>query len=183
MFRRILIFKIILVFLITVTFLLIYFQISGQINFNRLVYKKSEINFDIQSLIKNDLVNLDNGNKLNDLVENESNVALKYYNEWKSYPSDNKWKETDITTCDTELPTIEEIDFNNIFWQTIPNTNKTQYFLYNAFYDNRGTDKYVRVVVVVKVWSESNLWSVIRFQNAFYFLINSYILQVFTVFR
>ena len=91
-------------------------------------------------------------------LERESNIALNYYNEWKSYSNSDEWKEKGIKTCDTSLPSIEEIDFNNIFWQTIPNTNKTQYFLYNAFYDNRGTDKYVRVVVMQKELSRRSLW-------------------------
>ena len=122
----------------------------------------------IQSLIKNGLVDSDNLINLSEMVEKGSNVALNYYNEWKDYSSGNQWEGTDITTCDTELPSIEEIDFNNIFWQTIPNTNKTQYFLYNAFYDNRGTDKYVRVVAVQREHEERDLWSVNKnkFQNS-----------------
>ena len=106
----------------------------------------------------NGLVESNEKHDISDSVENESNVAFKYYNEWKGYHSSNQWNGTDITTCDTELPAIEEIDFNNIFWQTIPNTNKTQYFLYNAFYDNRGTDKYVRVISLKREKDPGNLW-------------------------
>ena len=122
------------------------------------LFEKSEQNFNIHNLMNNGMGAKEE--EISDSVEKESNVALKYYNEWKGYPKDNKWKEKGIKTCNTELPAIEEIDFNNIFWQTIPNTNKTQYFLYNAFYDNRGTDKYVRVVAVQRKPKKRDLWSV-----------------------
>ena len=152
------VFKIILILLLAINCVLIYFQFYGQINTKRFLFEKSEQNFNIHNLMNNRLV--DKEEKISDSVEKESNVPLKYYNEWKGYPKDNNWKKTNISTCDTELPSIEEIDFNNIFWQTIPNTNKTQYFLYNAFYDNRGNDKYVRVVVMQRDPSRRNLWSV-----------------------
>ena len=115
-------------------------------NIKRILFEKSDVIFKIQ--MNNVLVDLNMKQKISDSVEKESNVALKYYNKWKAYRKNNRWKGKGIKTCDTELPSIEEIDFNNIFWQTIPNTNKTQYFLYNAFYYNRGNDKYVRVVVI-----------------------------------
>ena len=136
-------FKIILVILITITLLIgfQYFQINLKIIVPK-VSRQTEFNLVIENLLEAERIDL----KFDDLAEQRSNIALKYYKEWNNYTSSNDWKGKGIKTCDTELPSIKDIDFNNIFWQTIPNTNKTQYFLYNAFYDNRGTDKYVRVV-------------------------------------
>ena len=95
---------------------------------------------------------------VSNLVEKETNIAINYYNEWKNYSkNDSEWKEEGIDTCDTSLPSIEEIHFNNIFWQTIPNTNKTQYFLYNAYYDNRG-GYYIKVVANRMDNPSYNLW-------------------------
>ena len=157
-------FKIIFIFLITILILLIYFQNSFD-KFNLKLSSASELKLKIQSLMNN---KLNNEEMLSDLIEKESNVPFKYYAEWKTYPSGNQWEGTNITTCDTELPRIEEIDFNNIFWQTIPNTNKTQYFLYNAFYDNRGTDKYVRVVAIQREQLTRDLWSVHKYKQEFF---------------
>ena len=133
------VFKIILILILAINYILIYLKYYAEMNSKRTLNKKSEQNINIHNLMNNGVV--DKKEELSDSIEKESNVALKYYNEWKGYPKDNKWKKTNISTCDTQLPSIEEIDFNNIFWQTIPNTKKPQYFLYNAFYDNRGTDK------------------------------------------
>ena len=112
------------------------------------IYKSNQKGITTLNIIfkLNEELDLDNNLDNSDSVEKKSNIALKYYEEWKNYSNRDNWKGKDIIICDTDLPSIEEIDFNNIFWQTIPNTNKTQYFLYNAFYDNRGTDKYVRVI-------------------------------------
>ena len=152
--------KLFFILLLTILSIFIYFQNTGEISFNRIGSKKWSNYSIIQRLKNNGLVDSNEKHDISDSVENESNVPLKYYNEWKKYRKNNRWKGKDIKTCNTELPRIEEIGFNNNFWQTIPNTNETHYFLYNAFYDNRGTDKYVRVVVMQKEYSRENLWSV-----------------------
>ena len=149
--------KFILIALLAINIVLIILQVSRIINLNIIVDKiftPTGISLVIENLFNDDRANFN----IDDLAEERSNIALNYYNEWKSYSSSNAWKGKGIKTCDTSLPSIEEIDFNNIFWQTIPNTNKTQYFLYNAYYDNRGTDKYVKVVAVQRGPKPQNLW-------------------------
>ena len=134
--------KIILFVLITIILLLISNpHVIDRTIRNSTLNNKSLVNlFDLgKEYLKSEMV-------INDFAEEQSNIALNYYNEWKSYSVNNDWKGKGLNVCETCLPSIKEIDFNNIFWQTIPNTNKTQYFLYNAYYDNRGNTKYVRVV-------------------------------------
>ena len=105
------------------------------------------------------LDNSENEQTIWDKAEEQTNVALNYYNEWKNYSKCDEWDEEGIDVCDTSLPSIEEIDFNNIFWQKIQNIYKTQYFLYNAYYDNRGDPKNVRVVGSRK-YEGKNVWLV-----------------------
>ncbi len=113
-----------------------------------------ELNLLVDKFIQNEYNILDKVINNYDLAERDSNIALNYYNEWKSYSNSGEWDEKGIDVCDTSLPSIEEIDFNNIFWQTIPNTNKTQYFLYNAYYDNRGDKMNVRIVAEKKLFGK-----------------------------
>ena len=146
--------------LITIVFCLFYSEILIIKTLDRNQQKPSFHN-NIALLTQKLLENRELNEDLVDIAERESNIPLNYYNKWKGFTNSDDWKGKDIKTCDTELPTIGEIDFNNIFWQTIPNTNKTQYFLYNVFYDNRGDTKYVRVV---GHWRPNNLetrlWSI-----------------------
>src|ERR1700689_1625256 len=100
-------FKIILILLLTINCLIIYFQFNGVMNIKRILFEKSDVIFKIQ--MNNVLVDLNMKQKISDSVEKESNVALKYYNKWKAYRKNNRWKGKGIKTCDTELPSIEEI--------------------------------------------------------------------------
>ena len=150
--------KIVCILLFCINFWLIYFEISTVNDLDKKVntcLKSNKMTLHDDWLLEKEL-NLDKELDVLDLAEHETNIALNYYNEWKSYSNSNDWKEKGIEVCDTELPIIKEIEFNNIFWQTIPNTKKTQYFLYNAYYDNRDVTKYVRVVGSQRhgVWSK-----------------------------
>ena len=155
--------KFILIVLFAINIVLIVLQLSRVINLNisvRKVFTPTGISLVIENLFNDDRANFN----IADMAEQRSNIALNYYNEWKNYSTSNAWKGKGIKTCDTRLPSIEEIDFNNIFWQTIPNTNKIEFFLYNAYYDNRGTDKYVRIVSVQRNPKPRDFWSVILFK-------------------
>ena len=106
----------------------------------------SKITLDDPKLLKVEEIDLKKELDILDLAEQHTNVALNYYNEWKNYSNCEEWSDEGLVVCNTEVPSIERIAFNNIYWQTIPINNKTQYFLYNAYYDNRGYNKYVRIV-------------------------------------
>ena len=152
--------KILYKILIAIILCLIYSEISIVKNFNQKQQKAQtleELTLLVHKFLQNKNLSLDKEVNNYDLAERDSNIAINYYNEWKSYSNSDEWKEKGIDVCDTSLPTIEEIDFNNIFWQTIPNTNKTQYFLYNAYYDNRGNKNNVRIVAEKKFYSENDL--------------------------
>ena len=143
-------FKIVFILFILIIICLICFE-----NINRI--KQNSLVAELKLLAKNLIQNKNLVKRLtSDLVEQESNIALNYYNEWKRYSNRDNWKGKDIITCDTDLPSIEEIDFNNIFYQTIPNTN--EFFFYNAFYDNRGNQSYVRVVGIRRYPPKDNIW-------------------------
>ena len=133
-------FHVILVIGMSIFFLFIYLN-------DQKVSKPTGISLVIKKLHDNDNRNID----ISHVIEHRYNIALNYYNEWKKYSNSDDWNGKGLKTCNTTLPGFQEIEYNNIFWQTIPNTNKTQFFLYNAFYDNRGTDNYVRVVAVHRV--------------------------------
>ena len=158
------VYKITFAVLLAIVFLLIYFLVFVDIEVEKSEQNNTE-NANIElilernHLLKSDEVNLDKELQIWDLAEKDTNLALNYYNQWKKYPHED-WTEQGFDTCDTEIPGFQDIDFNNIFWQTIPNTNKTQYFFYNAYYDNRGDQKYVRVVGTERDPSSDSLWSV-----------------------
>ena len=156
-------FKMGIIILITIKFLSICLKKSEIKNISQSEQNPQQSNLTllVESFLENKEVNFDKEFDVLDLAERKSNIALNYYNEWKSYSNSDEWKEKGIDVCDTSLPTIEEIDFNDIFWQTIKKTDKKQHFLYNAYYDNRGEQKNVRVVVE-RHPSKDKLWSVIE---------------------
>ncbi len=96
-----------------------------------------------------------------DLTEEESNLAINYWSEWKQFDRKNVWDIKDVKVCNTELPSPLSIKFNNIYWQSIINTQDLTTFLLNAFYDNRQSTKKVRIIAVTdhyKVLERKKLW-------------------------
>jgi hypothetical protein len=96
-----------------------------------------------------------------DLTEKESNLAINYWSEWEKFDSKNVWDIKDVKVCKTELPSPLSIKFNNIYWQSIINTQDLTIFLLNAFYDNRQSTKKVRIIAVTdhyKVLERKKLW-------------------------
>ena len=100
-----------------------------------------------------------NGNDVFDSAEELTNVAINYWNEWKGYyNTGTDWKGYEVNTCNTTIPGLTQISFNNIYWQTLEINDKTEYYLYNAYYDNRGTVKMVRIIASQRPWSKSEVW-------------------------
>jgi hypothetical protein len=96
-----------------------------------------------------------------DLTEKESNLAINYWSEWKQFDSKNVWDIEDVIVCNTEFPSPLSIKFNNIYWQSIINTQDLTIFLLNAYYDNRRSTKKVRIIAVTdhyKVLERKKLW-------------------------
>ena len=59
----------------------------------------------------------------------------------------DNWNDRRVNnTCDTIPPMIESIGFNNIYWQSIINSEELTLYLYNAYFDDRQTVKRVRVI-------------------------------------
>ncbi len=90
--------------------------------------------------------------------EYQTNIALNYWNEWKNYPKIDNWKEYKEETCNTSIPDISKIEFNNIYWQTVSNENRSEYFLYNAYYDNREDNNFVRIIGTQRRNTTMDLW-------------------------
>ncbi len=98
-----------------------------------------------------------------DLTEKDSNLALNYWSEWKKFNTNNVWNMKDVKICNTELPSPLSIKFNNIYWQSIINTENLTIFLFNAYYDKRQSTKKVRIVTVTDHYlalARKKLWSV-----------------------
>lgn len=80
-------------------------------------------------------------------IEKKSNIAINYINEWKKLNKiRNDWIEYNGITCNTTVPSVDELDYNNIHWQTVSNNKGIGYHLYNAYYDNRGDNKTIRIM-------------------------------------
>jgi len=96
-----------------------------------------------------------------DLAEKESNIAIKYWSDWKSYENTDDWLNKSLKICKTELPSPHLLKFNNIYWQSIINSENLTVFLYNSYYDNRENIKNVRIIGVTnnyKALQQFKLW-------------------------
>jgi len=96
-----------------------------------------------------------------DWAEKESNIAIKYWSDWKSYENTDEWLNKSLKICKTELPSPHLLKFSNIYWQTFINSENLTVFLYNSYYDNRENIKSVRIVGVTnnyKAFKQSKLW-------------------------
>lgn len=61
-------------------------------------------------------------------LADRSNLPLAYWTTYKNRPVGNK-------TC-AKFPSLYELEFNNIYWQTLRTSNGT-FYLYGAYYDDR----------------------------------------------
>jgi hypothetical protein len=114
--------------------------------------------FDFSNLFKQTVMS---EKEMFDLTEKESNLAINYWSEWKQFDSKNVWDIEDVLVCNTEFPSPLSIKFNNIYWQSIINTQDLTIFLLNAYYDNRQSTKKVRIIAVTdhyKVLERKKLW-------------------------
>lgn len=84
------------------------------------------------------------------LAEQHSNIAINYINRWHKIYSKriDDWTDHRVITCDAKPPLIESIGFNNIYWQSIINTEELTLFLYNTFFDRRQKIRKIRVIGV-----------------------------------
>src|ERR1700761_7621325 len=73
------VFKIISILFLTINCLLIYFRNYSENNIKQILSKKSDLNVDIQSLMKYGLVEINDKQEIDDSIEKESNVPMKYY--------------------------------------------------------------------------------------------------------
>jgi hypothetical protein len=121
-------------------------------NFNKKYWKKiigieNEFsnNFNFSTIDKQSILSK---KEIFDLTEKDSNLALNYWSEWKQFNANNVWNKKDVKICNTELPSPLSIKFNNIYWQSVINTENLTIFLFNAYYDNIQSTKKVRIVTV-----------------------------------
>ena len=103
--------------------------------------------------------NYHKGNKTNStifkLAEEHSNLAIKYWSEWKNYEKNPKeWSSYDVVTCNTAIEPIDRIHFNNKLWQTYRFGNNSSLYLYNAFYDSREDIAKIRIIGTTDNWLE-----------------------------
>ena len=109
-----------------------------------------------------------NRQKIFNLSEKQTNIAINYINEWKKLnKTRNDWIEYNGETCNTTVPSVDELYYNNIYWQTVSNEKSIGYYLYNAYYDNRGDNKTIRIIAsrVNSVRIEKLRYSFIFFSN------------------
>ena len=97
------------------------------------------------------------------LADQHSNLAMIYTHEWNKVYSkvNDNWTDHRVTTCDVVPPPIESIGFNNIYWQSIINSEDLTLYLYNAYFDNRQTVNKVRVLGVsdhFNLLTNTTLW-------------------------
>ena len=85
-------------------------------------------------------------NELFPLIDSESNLALSYWKEWNSYRIADDWPGSNIDKCDSVISWVEEINFNNIYWQVLTNASMDEYFFLNAYYDGRQKKKVIMVI-------------------------------------
>ncbi|XP_023229298.1 uncharacterized protein LOC111629645 [Centruroides sculpturatus] len=72
--------------------------------------------------------NVSNLTELLSSLADRSNLPLAYWTTYKNRPVGNK-------TC-ARFPSLYELEFNNIYWQTLRTSNGT-FYLYGAYYDDR----------------------------------------------
>jgi hypothetical protein len=133
-------------------------KFSAFINKNSEKTFETENEFNFSNLFKQNVMS---EKEIFDLTEEESNLAINYWSEWKQFDRKNVWDIKDVKVCNTELPSPLSIKFNNIYWQSIINTQDLTTFLLNAFYDNRQSTKKVRIIAVTdhyKVLERKKLW-------------------------
>ena len=105
-----------------------------------------------------------NETELFDLAEHDTNIALKYTLEWNrnySHSKSNEWSGQNLKTCDLKPPPIQTIHMNNIYWQSIVNTEDLNLYLYNAYYDNRQTTNKLRIIGISDHYNKltnTSLW-------------------------
>ena len=101
------------------------------------------------------------------LIDSESNLALSYWKEWKDYKISDDWPGSN-DKCDSAIPWVEEINFNNMYWQVLTNGSRDEYFFLNAYYDGRQEEKVIRVISLKQRDAPKEVWFVLDGDKLFY---------------
>ena len=107
----------ILLFMISVIILIAFCYFSLPYSLRRVFIKVKPLKLpDFKDNIK-DL----NDKELFQLIDSDSNLALSYWQKWKDYRISNDWPGINFDTCYSIIPWVEELKFNNIYWQVLSN--------------------------------------------------------------
>ena len=94
------------------------------------------------------------------LIDSDSNLALSYWRKWQYYKKSNDWPGIKFYSCHSIIPWVEELKFNNIYWQVLSNGSRQEYYFLNAYYDDRQDDKLIRVISLRQRDAAEEIWLV-----------------------